>query len=371
MNVKVAKFGGTSLADARCFRRVIRLLESDPARRVAVVSAPGRRREGDEKVTDLLLGGRFRRVWARFDRIAGELGLPPPDKPDPRLMAHPAYAASRGEAMCAQLLAKKLGWRFLDAAEVVRFDAKGRLMEGETRNRLRAALDGEEGVVLPGFYGAKADGEICLLPRGGSDVTGALAAEAIHASVYENWTDVCGVRRADPRVLPDAPRIERMSYGELRALARAGAQVIHEDALEPVRRAGIPMHIRNTFQPEAGGTWVAGERGGRGLTALSGRGGRYLVRLSDATRLPRCEMLRSEGDGLICLTDEPMRGAQGGWARLTLIGELSPADVCAVFSRLSKEGIRPRLFEGGMGCEALRLALPEEQLNAAVAALER
>lgn len=370
MNVKAAKFGGTSLADGMCLQRVARLLEGDPSRRIAVVSAPGRRREGDEKVTDLLLAGQFRRAWSRFDRIAKELGLPPPDKPDPRLMTHSAYAASRGEAMCARLLAAYLGWQYLDAAQVICFDAKGRLLERETRFRLREALsEAEGGVVLPGFYGAKPDGEICLFPRGGSDITGALAAEAVNAAVYENWTDVCGVRRADPRVVPDAPRIERMHYDELRALAEAGAQVIHESALDPVQRAGIPMHIRNTFAPEAGGTCVTSEAGRPGLRALAGRGGRYLLRLKNGARVPRCELIGREGGDLICLTDEALPGAQAGWARLTLIGSLSPADFSQVFARLAQEGIAPRLFSGARDASALRLALPEAELRAAITAL--
>lgn len=370
MNVKAAKFGGTSLADGMCLQRVARLLESDPSRRLAVVSAPGKRREGDEKVTDLLLAGQFRRAWSRFDRMAEQLGLPPPDKPDPRLLTHSAYAASRGEAMCARLLAAYLGWRFVDAAQVICFDAKGRLLERETLFRLRAALSSDEGgVVLPGFYGAKADGEICLFPRGGSDITGALAAEAAGAAVYENWTDVCGVRRADPRVVPDAPRIERMHYDELRALAEAGAQVIHESALEPVQRAGIPMHIRNTFAPEAGGTYVTSEAGKSGLTALAGRGGRYLMRLKPGARVPHCELIGRESGGLVCLTDEALPGAQAGWARLTLIGSLSPGDVAAVFTRLAQAKIVPRLFSGAQCASALRLALPEANLPGAITAL--
>lgn len=370
MNVKAAKFGGTSLADGMCLQRVARLLESDPSRRLAVVSAPGKRREGDEKVTDLLLAGQFRRAWSRFDRMAEQLGLPPPDKPDPRLLTHSAYAASRGEAMCARLLAAYLGWRFVDAAQVICFDAKGRLLERETLFRLRAALSSDEGgVVLPGFYGAKADGEICLFPRGGSDITGALAAEAAGAAVYENWTDVCGVRRADPRVLPDAPRIERMHYDELRALAEAGAQVIHESALEPVQRAGIPMHIRNTFAPEAGGTYVTSEAGKSGLTALAGRGERYLMRLKPGARVPHCELIGRESGCLVCLTDEALPGAQAGWARLTLIGSLSPGDVAAVFTRLAQAKIVPRLFSGAQCASALRLALPEANLPGAITAL--
>ncbi len=370
MNVKAAKFGGTSLADGMCLQRVARLLESDPSRRLAVVSAPGKRREGDEKVTDLLLAGQFRRAWSRFDRMAEQLGLPPPDKPDPRLLTHSAYAASRGEAMCARLLAAYLGWRFVDAAQVICFDAKGRLLERETLFRLRAALSSDEGgVVLPGFYGAKADGEICLFPRGGSDITGALAAEAAGAAVYENWTDVCGVRRADPRVVPDAPRIERMHYDELRALAEAGAQVIHESALEPVQRAGIPMHIRNTFAPEAGGTYVTSEAGKPGLTALAGRGGRYLMRLKPGARVPHCELIGRESGGLVCLTDEALPGAQAGWARLTLIGSLSPGDVAAVFTRLAQAKIVPHLFSGAQCASALRLALPEANLPGAITAL--
>ena len=369
----VAKFGGSSLADGAGFLQVARLLGSDPARRIAVVSAPGKRREGDEKVTDLLLSGQFRRAYTRFDRIASELGLPPPDKPDPRRMAGREFAASRGEEMCARLLAALMGWRFLDAAQVIRFDEAGRLREEETRARLRAALSDADGVVLPGFYGARPDGRIGLFPRGGSDITGALAAEAVNARVYENWTDVCGVRRADPRVLPDAPRIERMSYGELRALAEAGAQVIHESALEPIRRARVPMHIRCTFAPEGGGTWVS-EQSAReepGIVALAGRGNRTLLHLPPGAPTPACEMLCRAGDGLDCLVCGPVEGAQGGWARLTLVGRFSPAALEAVFHALARAEVFPRLIELDAAHAALRLALPEDRLEAAVRALGR
>ena len=177
------------------------------------------------------------------------------------------------------------------------------------------------------------------------------------------------MRRADPRVVPDAPRIEQMHYDELRALAEAGAQVIHESALEPVRRANIPMHIRSTFAPEAGGTYVMSEAGRPGLTALAGRGGRYLLRLKNGARVPRCELIGREGGDLLCLTDEAASGAQAGWARLTLIGRLSPADLSAVFTRLAQAKIVPRLFSGAQGASALRLALPEAELHAAITAL--
>lgn len=328
MKAKVAKFGGTSLADAGCFRRAARLLTGDPARRVAVVSAPGRRFEGDEKVTDLLLCGQHEQAWARFDQIARALGLPPPDRPRKELLRDPAYAASRGEALCARLLAAHLGWRYLDAAEVIRFGCDGTLLAHETSNRLRAELLREEGgVVLPGFYGALPDGRIRLFPRGGSDVTGALAAEAIQAAVYENWTDVCGVYRADPRVLPDAPRIEQMSYEELRALAAAGAQVLHESALEPIRRARIPLRIACTFQPEAGGTWVT-ERSG--LT----------------------------GEGLLALTGH----VQGEGALLTLIGRFTPTLRERILALLAAAQIVPQAVSQVQDASALRLTLSKDRL---------
>lgn len=333
MRPKVAKFGGTSLADAGCFRRVARLLAGDPSRRIAVATAPGRRQGDDEKVTDLLLSGRHAQARARFDQIARRLGLPPPEWPSDELLADRAYAVSRGEALCARLLAGYLGWRYLDAAQVIRFDSDGRLLEEETRRALRAALLEEEGgVVLPGFYGALPDGRIRLFPRGGSDVTGALAAEAVEAQVYENWTDVRGVRRVDPQVLPGAPRIGRMSYAELRALASAGAQVLQGSALEPVERARIPLHVRCTFHPEEEGTWVTGQSALTGPSLLAATGRR-----------------------------------QGDEAVLTLIGRFTPALGAQIRRLLAGRGIEIRRAEGGEA--AMRLWVCADCLEAALRAL--
>lgn len=333
MRPKVAKFGGTSLADAGCFRQVARLLAGDPSRRIAVVSAPGRRRGDDEKVTDLLLAGKYAKAWERFDQIARSLGLPPPERPPEALLCDRAYAASRGEALCARLLAGYLGWRYLDAAQVIRFDSGGRLLEEETRRALRRALIEEEGgVVLPGFYGARPDGRVQLFPRGGSDVTGALVAEAVQAQVYENWTDVRGVRRVDPQVLPDAPRVERMSYAELRALASAGAQVLHGSALEPVERARIPLHVRCTFYPEEEGTWVSGQ------SALT-------------------------GPGLLVATGH----RQGEEAVLTLVGRFTPVLRAQITGLLAGREIAVRRAE--RGAEAMKLWVGADCLDEALRAL--
>jgi aspartate kinase len=271
----VAKFGGSSLADAKCFRQVRDILASDPERRYVVVSAPGKRHEGDEKVTDLLLsahrdvleggdpGKRFTAIRGRFEEIAGELGVPGCISREMdeafqaiRNSASRDFAASRGEFLCGLLFSRWLSIPFLDAAETVRFYEDGRLDDQTTGALLHEALLRHPMAVLPGFYGADSQGNIRVFSRGGSDVSGALAAAAADADLYENWTDVTGFRSADPRIIPDASYIAFLTYRELRELSYMGATVLHEEAVFPVRRAGIPTSIRNTRDPLHPGTII-------------------------------------------------------------------------------------------------------------------
>ncbi len=261
MNIVVAKFGGSSLADAAAFSQVRRWLLENPARRVVVVSAPGARFAGDPKVTDLLSAGASEAVQARFEAIAQPLGLdlPAVDWAD----GDREERLSRGEWMCARLLARYMGWRFVDARSVIRLDARRQCLLNETRALLRGALLGSGPAVLPGFYGAGPDERVLTFPRGGSDITGALAAAALEAAVYENFTDVDGVYTEDPARNPRAAHIDWMDYGALRVLARSGAQVLHEAAIAPVEEAGIPIHILNTFDPSGRGTWIGRQPPGR------------------------------------------------------------------------------------------------------------
>ena len=270
--VIVCKFGGTSLCDATRFFRVADLIAKDSARRVVVPSAPGKRFAEDEKITDLLLqcygAGQaraqelFAHVRQRYAVIAKELGfaglLDEQLEQIQRRFRHESlpWALSRGEYLSGLLLAKLLDWSFLDAAQAVFFGADGRCDLEKTESALRAAMPHKGGLVLPGFYGAASDGSIRTFPRGGSDITGAIAARALGASLYENWTDVPGVLAADPRIVPQARVVESLSYRELRELSAMGAGVLQEEAVLPVREAGIPIAVRSTLDPSAPGTLI-------------------------------------------------------------------------------------------------------------------
>ena len=267
------KFGGSSLADAGQFRKVAQIVAEDPARRFVIVSAPGKRFAGDVKVTDLLyqaweqagndeFDATMAQIRARFEEIMDELCL----KLDLGFDAIAAalrggeaprdYAASRGEYLNARIMAAYLGRPFLDAADCVRFRADGSFDAETTNDLLRAALREVDSAVILGFYGALPDGTVHTFSRGGSDITGALVARAAGSKCYENWTDVSGILVTDPRLVPEAKPIDCVTYTELRELAYMGASVMHEDAIFPVRAAGIPINIRNTNAPSDPGTMI-------------------------------------------------------------------------------------------------------------------
>ena len=270
----VAKFGGSSLSDADQFIKVRRILETEPARQHIVVSAPGKRDEADQKITDLLftchqmaqkgeaIDPIFSEVEQRFSQIAHSLGLE--NYLSSKLLeigraiqdgASLAYTASRGEYLCATLMAKWLARPFVDAASLLHFTA-GKLDEEATAHSIRATLLSCEGAVIPGFYGSDSQGDIHILSRGGSDTSAAYIAAALDAEMLEIWTDVTGFRAADPRIVPDAQFIASLTYRELRELSYMGASVLHEDAVFPVRTAGIPTSIRNTGNPLHPGTTI-------------------------------------------------------------------------------------------------------------------
>lgn len=273
--LKVAKFGGSSMADAVQFAKVKAIVESDDARRVIVVSAPGKRYKDDHKVTDLLYlcsahlkyGVSCEKIFAlirqRYQEIADDCGLHLDlngefDALWQRMSSGEAdeeYLASRGEYFAARLMAEYLGYTFLDAALWLRFKFDGTVDQDASYEALRKAADGQR-VVIPGFYGAMPDGRVVTLTRGGSDITGALAAAALDADVYENWTDVSGILMADPRIVENPAPIRRVTYSELRELSYLGAQVLHEGTVFPVREKNIPLNIRNTNQPEHPGTMI-------------------------------------------------------------------------------------------------------------------
>lgn len=275
MGIKVAKFGGSSLSDAHQFAKVRAIIQMDPDRAYVVPSAPGRRFDGDEKVTDLLYrchrlsaAGKdyqdiFDMIAARYMDIAEELGLSLDlgrelDEINGAVGAGatPDYTASRGEYLNGLLLADYLDMPFIDAAQVIFFRADGTFDSEKTQEVLSVRLKETPRAVIPGFYGSTPDGRVRTFSRGGSDISGAIVARAACAEIYENWTDVSGFLMADPRVVPEARQIECITYQELRELSYMGATVLHEDSVFPVHRAGIPTNIRNTNCPEHPGTFI-------------------------------------------------------------------------------------------------------------------
>ena len=272
---KVVKFGGSSLANAEQFQKVGDIIRSEESRRYVVPSAPGKRFSADTKVTDLLYacydkaeeGVDFSDVLAeikeRFYEIIKGLNLDlsleeefKQIEADFKAQAGKEYAASRGEFLNGKVMAAYLGYEFIDSATVIRFDKNGNFDADKTDRLLSKRLQKCERAVIPGFYGGMEDGTVRTFSRGGSDVTGSLVAKAIHADVYENWTDVSGFLVTDPRIVEDPAVIETITYRELRELSYMGATVLHEDAIFPVRKEGIPINIRNTNRPEDKGTFI-------------------------------------------------------------------------------------------------------------------
>lgn len=300
----VAKFGGSSLSDAGQFRKVKRILEMDARRCYVVPSAPGRRFEQDEKITDLLYqayhqkqtGGEYARTFGvireRFEGIARDLELKVDisgalDDIERELDAGASedFCASRGEYLNGLLLSDYLGFTFLDPKDFIFFNEDGTFNSERTNDTLRALLKYTPRAVIPGFYG-NLNEEIHTFSRGGSDITGAIVARAAHAEVYENWTDVSGFLMADPRVVPGAKSIRNVTYRELRELSYMGAAVLHEDSVFPVHRAGIPTNIRNTNAPDERGTIISHsipeEPNPEVITGVAGRLGFSVVSVEKA-----------------------------------------------------------------------------------------
>lgn len=279
MGLKVAKFGGSSVADAIQLMKIKKIIEADSERRYIVVSAPGKRFDKDNKITDLLYLCKthmdhnlpyeqvLQVIQDRYVAAAVGLGLDIDydqqfqiikDKLE-RGEATADYLASRGEYLNAILAAKLLGYDFVDTDKLIKFSAKGRLLAEETNEALAAELAKHERAVLPGFYGSTPDGKIKTFSRGGSDITGALVARAAGADIYENWTDVSGFLMADPRIVDNPKPIAEISYRELRELSYMGASVLHDEAIYPAKEDNIPINIRNTNRPEDPGTIITAD----------------------------------------------------------------------------------------------------------------
>lgn len=296
MGIKVAKFGGSSVADAIQIGKTKSIIDADPNRKYIIVSAPGKRFDGDTKVTDLLYLCKthiehnlsyeqlFQVVCDRYKvtevNLGVEVGIEKYLLEIRKTMEAGTtkdYVASRGEYLNAILIAAYLGYDFVDAAGLIHFDEKGRFLPEETNESLKEELAKHDRVVMPGFYGSMPDGSVKTFSRGGSDITGALVARAVGAEVYENWTDVSGLLMADPRIVPHAKPISSISYKELRELSYMGASVLHEDAIYPARIADIPINIKNTNRPEDKGTLITAEamplEEGQIISGIAGRKG--------------------------------------------------------------------------------------------------
>lgn len=278
MSFKVVKFGGSSLADAEQMKKAANIIKADSSRRYVVPSAPGKRFSDDIKVTDLLYkcydlaekGENFSEVLEeihnRYREIISGLEMNFSIDDDIKIIENnfkkrygSNYAASRGEYLNGKVIAAYLGFPFVDAADVIFFCEDGSLDQEKTAEALRNNLKDKEYAVIPGFYGCGADGYVKTFSRGGSDVTGSIVAGAMRASLYENWTDVSGFLVADPRIVKDPEPIKTITYTELRELSYMGASVLHEEAIFPVRSAGIPINIKNTNDPSAPGTMIVPE----------------------------------------------------------------------------------------------------------------
>ena len=273
--IKVVKFGGSSLASAEQFAKVGKIIRSDAERKYVIPSAPGKRNDKDTKVTDMLYACyalaeqeedfrvQLMKIKERYDSIINGLNLKLSLEEEFKKIAENFkekvgvdYAASRGEYLNGLIMANYLGYEFVDPAEAIFFDENGEFDPDKTNTVLKERLSKVERAVVPGFYGVDADGKIKTFSRGGSDITGSIVAKAVHASCYENWTDVSGFLVADPRIVENPKPIKTITYRELRELSYMGASVLHEEAVFPVRRAGIPINIRNTNAPEDEGTWI-------------------------------------------------------------------------------------------------------------------
>lgn len=273
--LKVLKFGGTSMADANQYRKVRDIVRAEPSRRVVVVSAAGKRSPDDSKITDLLYlcfahlkygvsyDSLFRAVEERYCAIRDELGLKTDLESEFRALRAKMESGisreelvSRGEYFSALLMAEYLGFPFVDASRWLTFHYDGAVDQEKSYAALKKIV-GDGCAVIPGFYGLMPDGKVRTLTRGGSDITGALAAAALDADVYENWTDVPGMLMADPHIVDDPKTIDRATYSELRQLSYSGAQVLHEMTVFPVREKNIPLNIRNTNDPSHPGTLIS------------------------------------------------------------------------------------------------------------------
>lgn len=290
--LKITKFGGSSVANATQFKKVKAIVQADPSRKYVVVSAPGKRNSSDNKITDLLYlldahrqyhvdaSNVYRLIRQRFVDIKTELGLKQPIEKEldtfyTNLNTYTqAQIVSRGEYFCAKLMAEYLGYDFVDAKDIIRFNLDKTIDMQATAAKLQAKCAQYEHFVFPGFYGSSANNQIQVFSRGGGDITGSILAKCLNADMYENWTDVSGFLMADPKIVDHPKQITHITYSELRELSYMGASVLHEEAIFPVKEANIPIHILNTNHPEEPGTIIQERTNVKNPYAITGIAGK-------------------------------------------------------------------------------------------------
>ena len=316
---KVVKFGGSSLADANQFQKVKNIIQTDPSRRIVVVSALGKRNKSDHKITDLLfLTGAhlkygvdaksvFDIVKERYFEVKKDLNLTIDLEKEFEVIESKfssnideEYLVSRGEYLAAKLMANYLGFTFVDAEDLIFFDYDGNINEEKTIEALKEILKEKNNIVVPGFYGAYPDGKIHLLSRGGSDVTGSILAKASSATIYENWTDVSGFLVTDPRIVNNPKQIKEISYEELRELSYMGANVLHEDTIFPVQELEIPINVKNTNSPEDSGTIITSSPNDTSqiITGIAGKKGYLSITIIKKQKKQKIEVIRKVLDVL-------------------------------------------------------------------------
>lgn len=380
MGIIVSKFGGTSMADAGQFKRVRQIVQDDVRRRFIILSAPGKRHAGDSKITDLLArahslcaagddpGEPLAEIRRRFTGIIQSLHLDvdPGEflstlEEDVRIS--PDHAASRGEYLCAKLFAVYADMPFVDAARLIRFDAHGRIVPERIDRAIHAMFTRLPCAVIPGFYGSLPDGSIKTFTRGGSDITGALIAAALHADVYENWTDVDGLMSADPRICPDAVCHSAVSYRQMRKLSKAGAQVLHPYCLEPVCESGVPTMLKNTFAPEKPGTYISDHVRGS-VPSISVQDGLRAVEMQALSKEARLVAEGLHADLFASSSGSSLLGLHSG------DGSGAPAVLVCIFglpAELYSTAIRLSDALGALCApDCLRLLIDPEQKHAAV-----
>ncbi len=432
MLTKVVKFGGSSLADAAQFKKVAAIIKADPARRYVVPSAPGKRFKDDTKVTDMLyhcyelirnggdLDAYYVQVCDRYNGIIKDLGMKFDISGELEYVKHAMrhasgrdYAASRGEYLNGLILAKYLGYHFIDAENVIFFREDGTFDEERTNTVLAEELRRHERAVIPGFYGSMPNGTVKTFSRGGSDITGSIVARAANADLYENWTDVSGFLMGDPRILNNPPPIEAISYRELRELSYMGATVLHEDAIFPVRYAGIPINIRNTNAPEDAGTMIVsdasaydtpyvitGIAGKKGFSAISiekdmmnaeiGFGRRALEVLEDMgisfehlpsgidtmTIVVATAAIKGKRDRLIHALNRAVRADHieitDGLSLIAVVGRgmvKAKGTAARVFNAVSGAGVNIRMIDQGSSERNIILSVDEDSFEQAMSAI--